>query len=104
MTHTPGPWTVSEGTSRGQWVVEAEALDVSPHHKVLCCTQSPVGQSSPTAFSNALLIASAPDLARALKNTLEALLWFQESRIHPPTTVPETVAEAQIVLKAAGVL
>ena len=58
--HTPGPWRV------GQTLAGGPSIE-SKHDKRLAVALVGMHRDGPEAYANALLIAAAPDLLKALK-------------------------------------
>ena len=81
--HTPGPWKVEQESGN-----DGEAEVISAASRTICWTADTWDDASEKAvitdedYANGVLIASAPDLLDALRNTKDELISLYE-RLHP---------------------
>jgi hypothetical protein len=87
---TPGPWTVSRETTRGQFVTETHIRGPRNDHIAL------VGPCEIDA--NARLIAAAPELLGALRELTNAVEQYAPN----PGNWPELARALAVIAKAEG--
>ena len=72
IQHTPGPWSTDDMMG-GIWGPDGKPIQTCGQHAI------DFGKGSEEARDNAFLIAAAPDLLEACKESLNALLDYVET-------------------------
>lgn len=89
VAHTPGPWTLAGGNSRGDGTkhfVWSDADERSDWERESAVATVHLSREHPNEFeANARLIAAAPDLVEALRGVLEAFDWHPDTADFRPT-------------------